>query len=69
MISYLQYQKERFEKHEITAGTLENYCNAIKLFLEMNEISIPWKKISKGLPKVKRYAEDRTPTIEEPKNL
>ena len=38
VISYLQYQKERVEKHEITAGTLKNYCNAIKLFLEMNEI-------------------------------
>jgi hypothetical protein len=65
IILYLQYQKERVEKQKITAGTLKNYCNAIKLFLEMNEISLPWKKISKGLPKVKRYAEDRAPTIQE----
>ncbi|MGE5821488.1 MAG: hypothetical protein ACM31M_02750 [Nitrososphaerota archaeon] len=26
---------------------------------------IPWKKITRRLPRVKRYADDRAPTIEE----
>jgi len=31
----------------------------------MNEISIPWKRVTKGLPKARNYADDRAPTIEE----
>jgi hypothetical protein len=32
----------------------------IKLFYEMFDIPISWKKISCGLPKTGRYADDRT---------
>lgn len=31
----------------------------------MANISIPWKKITRGLPTGRRYADDRIPTIEE----
>jgi hypothetical protein len=31
----------------------------------MNDILIAWKKISKGLPKVRKFAVDRAPTVEE----
>jgi len=31
----------------------------------MADIPIPWKKITRGLPKGKKYADDRIPTIEE----
>jgi hypothetical protein len=31
----------------------------------MNDILISWKKITRGLPKGRRYADDRAPTIEE----
>ena len=31
----------------------------------MSDIPIPWKKITRGLPKGKKYADDRIPTIEE----
>lgn len=37
----------------------------IKLFCEMADIPIPWKKITRGLPKAKKYDDDRIPTIEE----
>ena len=30
----------------------------------MADISIQWKKITRGLPKMRRYADDRAPTIE-----
>jgi len=46
IINFLQSQKAKFERKEITAGTVKNYYQAVKLFCEMNEISIPvpWKK-------------------------
>jgi integrase len=31
----------------------------------MNDIPIPWKKIMRGLPRVRKFGEDRAPTIEE----
>jgi hypothetical protein len=56
IIQYLQGQKERNERKEITAGTLKNRFQAIKLFCEMNGIDLPWKKVRKGLPKARKYA-------------
>ncbi len=34
-----------------------------------SDISIKWKKITVGLPKERKYAEDRAPTIEEIQKL
>lgn len=65
IIKFLQFQKERVEKGDITAATLRNYVKAIKLFCEMSDILVSWKKITRGLPKGRRYANDRAPTIEE----
>ena len=62
---FLQVYKQRVEKKEITAATLRNYIKSIKLFCEMSDILISWKKITRGLPKGRKYAEDRVPTIEE----
>jgi hypothetical protein len=31
----------------------------------MADMAIPWKKITRGLPKGKKYADDRIPTVEE----
>lgn len=31
----------------------------------MNEIPLPWKKIRKRLPRVRKFADDRAPTMEE----
>ena len=42
---------------------------AIKLFCEMADIPIAWKKITRGLPKERKYADDRVPTIEELQKL
>jgi integrase len=65
IIQYVQHQKERAERKEITAGTVKNYFQVIKLFCEMSDISLPWKRISKGLPKSRKFADDRASTIEE----
>jgi hypothetical protein len=50
---------------EITSGTLKNYWKPIKLLCESGDINITSKRITRGLPKVRRYADDRAPTIEE----
>jgi hypothetical protein len=65
VIRFLYFQKERVQKKEITAGTLHNYVKTIKMFCEVTDVIIPWKKITRGLPKGKMYADDRAPTLEE----
>jgi integrase len=65
VIKYLQMNKNRVERKEITAATLRNSVKVIKLFCEMNDILLPWKRITRGLPKARRYADDRAPTLEE----
>jgi hypothetical protein len=64
IVNFLQFLRERVDRKEITAGTLKNYCKAIRLFCDMSEIDIPWRRITRGLPKPKRYASDRVPTME-----
>ena len=65
IIKFLQMNKNRVEKNEITAATLGNEVKTIKLFCEMNDILLPWKRNTRGLPKARRYADDRAPTLEE----
>ena len=65
IVKFLQFQRQRVEKEEITGATLRNFVKAIKLFCEMSDIPVTWKKISRGLPRIRRYADDRAPTIEE----
>ncbi|MGD9533816.1 MAG: hypothetical protein AB7V56_08620 [Candidatus Nitrosocosmicus sp.] len=65
ILDFIQYQKQRVIDKEIKSGTLRNYQKTIKSFCETTDILIPWKKITKGLPRGKRYADDRAPTLEE----
>jgi galactitol-specific phosphotransferase system IIB component len=65
IVQYLQKLKDRVEVKEISAGTMKNRYQAIKLFCDMTDIPISWKKISRGIPRVRKFADDRAPTIEE----
>ena len=69
ILEFLQAQKERFNRKEITAGTIRNYVKSIKLFCHMADVSISWEKITRGLPRGRRYADDRAPTLEEIRKL
>ena len=62
---FFQIQKQRVESRQITGATLNNCAKTLKLFFEVVDIPIQWKKIVRGLPKGKRYADDRAPTLEE----
>jgi hypothetical protein len=69
ILNFIQYQIDRASKKEITGATVRNYVKSIKLFCEMADIPISWKKITRGLPKGRRYTDDRIPTIEELRKL
>jgi hypothetical protein len=64
-INFVVIQNKRVDKKEITAGTVRNYYKAAKLFCEMNDVIVNWKKISKGLLREKQYGDDRAPSLEE----
>ena len=69
VLRFIHFQKERVDKKEISGATVRNYAKSIKLFCEMADIPIPWKKITRGLPRGKKYADDRIPTLEEIRKL
>jgi integrase len=66
---FIHFQKERVDRKEISGATVRNYAKSIKLFCDMADIPIPWKKITRGLPRGKKYADDRIPTLEEIRKL
>ena len=47
----LQFPKERVQNEEITAASLKNFAKSLKVFCDYPSKAIPWKKITKGLPK------------------
>lgn len=65
MVSFLTSLRPRYVAGEIKESTLYDYTKPIALFCFMNDIPINWKKIRKGLPKVRPYGDDRAPTLEE----
>jgi hypothetical protein len=49
-------------RKELADGTPNNYYSAARLFCEMNDIiAINWKRISRGLPRMKLAAKIELP--------
>jgi hypothetical protein len=69
IVAFLAEYKDRYDRREITGSTIRNYVKVVKLLCEMNDIVIPWKKITRGLPKGRQWADDRAPSIEEIRKL
>ena len=69
LMSFIEFQKERVARGEISESTITNYYKATKLFCVMNDLLLNWKKISRGLPIGRRAANDRAPSIDEIRKL
>jgi hypothetical protein len=69
LMRFIEFQKERCIQKEISESTISNYYKATKLFCEMNDLTLNWKKISRGLPYGRKAANDRAPTLEEIQKL
>jgi integrase len=65
IIAFLSSERARADRGEISAGTINNWVKAARLFLEMSDVQLNWKKIRRVLPRARRYALDRVPTIDE----
>ncbi len=66
ILKFLLNEKGRAARNEIVAGTVSNVKKPVRLLLDMNDVTgINWKKLSRMLPSVRRYALDRAPTIDE----
>jgi hypothetical protein len=65
ILRFIQFQNSRVVRKEISGSTVRNYVKSIKLFCDMADLPVSWKKITRGLPRGRRYADDRIPTIEE----
>jgi len=63
VLKFFQSKREQIDRKEIAIGTVRNYLKSIKLFCDMADLQIPWPKIARGLPRAKRFADDRAPTL------
>jgi hypothetical protein len=61
LMQFINFQKERSNKKEISESTISNYYKATKLFCEMNDLVLNWKRIARGLSKGRKAANDRSP--------
>jgi hypothetical protein len=68
LIKFMQFHLDRVNRKEITGATVRNYLKSIKLFCEMAYIPVTWKKITRGLPRGKNYADDRFLLLKRYKN-
>jgi integrase len=70
VLSFLQAQVERFEKHELASASIPALLSAIKHFCQTHKrdyllSDIDWQRLSRMLPTPKIQANDRAYTVEE----
>jgi integrase len=69
IFDYIILNKERVKRGEIGDGSVCNAVKPIRLFADMNDVLLNWKKINRTLPSKRRSANDRAPTLDELRKL
>ncbi len=64
ILKFFQLKREQIDWKETAIGTVRNYVKSIKLFCDIADLQIPWANIARGLPRAKRFADDR-PRLQE----
>ena len=54
ILRFMQFQLDRANRKEIPGSIIRNYLKSIKLFREMADFSIAWKKMSRCLSRAKK---------------
>jgi integrase len=65
ILKFFQSKREQIDRKDMAIGTVRNYVKSIKLFCDMADLPIAWAEIARGLPRAKRFADDRAPTLHE----
>jgi hypothetical protein len=60
-----QGECEQIDRKEIAIDMVRNYLGSIELFYDIAHLQIAWAKIARGLPRAKRFADDRAPMLQE----
>jgi hypothetical protein len=55
IMAFHDFHKERVRRKELAAFTLKNYYRAAKLFCEMNDLTLNWKRKMKGVTEGKKF--------------
>jgi hypothetical protein len=66
---YILLVRTRIQNNELKAATTQTMIAPIRLFCEMNDIILNWKKINKLLPRIDKNAEDEAYTREQIKMM
>jgi integrase len=68
LLKFIQFQKERFNRKEITAGTIRNYVECQTILRDVRYCHKLGENYTRTA-KRRRYTDDRAPTLEEIKKL
>jgi integrase len=69
IMRFVGHLNEKVKEGRFGRGTIRNYYKTVKRFCDTQNIELSWKRITSGLGKVKRVANDRAPTLEEIQRL
>jgi len=69
LMRFMGHLNEKVKEGRFGRGTIRNYYKTVKRFCDSQDIELGWKRITSGLGKVKRVANDRAPTSEEIQRL